>query len=81
MQYIMSEEELSFLYDYSKNVITPCVRNAGYYVSPMPSREDFVQQQHGWWPYEAVQSGRHYELLFENLLMRCPDVPAGWYER
>lgn len=86
-QYAMTAEELGFLHDYAKNVQAPCVRAAGYEVDPLPERDDYLRMEHHWWVYDGIFREARFstygpdEILFNNLLLRCPELPPGWLER
>lgn len=80
----LSERERAFLYDYSAAVVVPCVRSAGYPVPPLPDRDDYIAENAYWWAYQLVEtgeSGSADELRLANLMLRCPEKPAGWNER
>lgn len=81
---LMSEEELDFLYDYYLAVATPCIRLAGYPAPDLPGREQYKAQAYQWSVYDFVHAprlGKEDQLRWSELMLRCPELPAGWDER
>lgn len=82
--FAMSIEERGYLHDYYSFVVTPCIRSAGYPPPKLPDRETFLLRQVPWSVYEYVTAprlGKEAELRWSELMLRCPELPAGWDDR
>ncbi len=84
--WLMSDEERSFLYDYSVGVVAPCLRSAGYHVTAHPEKGSYLAGTTYWEPYEAVWERLGFDPAARSphlkyVEARCPAVPPGWYER
>ena len=71
-----TEEQLSYIYVYNRQVLIPCIRDLGVEVPPLPSEQIFKDtfvSETAWSPYaEALELP---QSEFQNLIDSCPQFP------
>ena len=75
----LTAEEISFIYVYYDNTLTPCLSSRGYEVE-MPSESVFHDRLKNegipWSPYQDLQEVEGADL--DELLIECPQIPSGF---
>lgn len=75
----LTTDEASFIYEYYKNTLVPCLSSHGYEVE-MPSESVFgdILKTEGspWSPYGDLQEVEGAAL--DTLLVECPQTPSGF---
>lgn len=80
----LTDDQLSLIYDYNVNELTPCAEALGYEIGPAPSRQQFIEsyETDPWIPLADIiqniaATGDGGDI--EKLLEACPDVPPNLY--
>jgi hypothetical protein len=80
----LTDDQLSLIYDYNVDELTPCAEALGYEIGPAPSRQQFIEtyDTEPWLPLgDIIQSiaatGDGGDI--QKLLEACPDVPPNLY--
>ncbi|MCI4656270.1 hypothetical protein [Cryobacterium zhongshanensis] len=75
----LNDSQITYIYDYQTQVLTPCLEDAGYAVDTPPSREDFLARYRSdggsWFPYEHVTGSD----LAISITVQCPQMPDHLY--
>lgn len=75
---LLSEAQLSWLYDFYDARLIPCLRLSGFLVGALPPRGDFVDSISGHWsPYYAMSPQPDSPSEWARIDARCPPPPFG----
>lgn len=77
----LTDDELSYLYDYFTKVLTPCLESHGIDVPEPSSRTTFVDSYvagDAWNPYVNVMGTRGVQ--WGDINKKCPQAPPGFRE-
>lgn len=72
---LYSKAQVSWLYDFFTQRVSPCLQMLGYAVDPAPDRETFIDSFYSyelWTPYASVQPGY---LTWDSIDRECPRPP------
>jgi hypothetical protein len=73
-----NDDQLAYLYDAIVIRAIPCLRLAGYDLSPTPSRADFLASYRSgpiWNPYTEISPALADEQAWTDVVKRCPPPP------
>lgn len=51
---LLSRAQLDYIYDYYVEWLVPCLQHGGYEVSGAPTRDEFIDAEGAWSPYDEV---------------------------
>lgn len=74
-----SEEETTYLYEYVRDFLLPCISEQGFETPPLPSRTQFAESLTGsaeFNPFEFVNAQATADQ-FTSVVSACPEFPEG----
>ena len=73
--------QISYLYDYYRDVLVPCLRTHGVDFVQLPTRAQFDEGEGQWNPYFSVTDGSVAKISDTSILASCPATPSGIPDR